>query len=688
MDIRKLSLTPRAIATFAMTVALTFSCVVEAVSIGEVVLQSRLGEPLLAQVDLMVGSGEQIEDSCLSLAAPDPHEEDTSGYLTKANLSFKNDGKRQYVTISSRKPFNDAFARLRLQVNCPGTSNVIKTLTILPDLDASVPQAPITAPSAPAEAANTSPRAPSEAHDIAPAANQRASGNAQPDVEKYLAHKAARPTNKRHSSSARTASTKRGRSASLSAQTTSEKQDRSVSFRLKLSGDTLDESRIGKISAEERALLLARQKLLDADDQMASFLAMQHQVKQLQDELGEIKLQLTQLGVRPATAASSAAAAALAPSATPQMSPTTGTSTGTQGSSPKPAIAVKQPVVQQNDLPSGLFAALGLVLAILALWLGLRYYTKTKSHTGIKSHPDAEPVLQPEDNLSAALKMAISPVVKPSTQEKIVPAPVVAPPIASTARNEAPPPAPQKIEAAEVTEDDSMLEEAGLYASHGRPAKAAEILQEIIKRNPSKADAWTLLLSIHSSLAKASEFEKTAREFLKQHPDSPSWRGIQALGRTFDQNNPLYTENNGRISAAPLFPGTATPIRQVGDILIEMGVLSNQDIQSCLDDFDPKKHGRFGGYLVSRKAITLAQLDQALLQQQGVYNETKPGSMPSLQEMENFLADFDPKRDGSIGEFLASRNITPEQLSQLLRQQSSQGTAAETPQAGVPPPLK
>jgi hypothetical protein len=674
MDIRKSHLRPHAIAAFVMATALAFPCVVEAVSIGEAVLQSRLGEPLLAQVDMTVGSGELIEDSCLSLAAPDPLEQDTSGYLTKANLSFKIEGKRQYVAISSRKPFNDAFARLRLQVKCPGTGSVIKTLTILPDMDASVPQAPVTAPNAPAAAAaaaeKSSVPAPSDAHDIAPATNQRDTLNTQPDVEKYLANKTVRPAHKRHSPFVRIASKKQGRSEI---------------FRLKLSGEPIDESRIGKISAEERALLLARQKLLDADDQMASFLAMQHQVKQLQDELGEIKLKLTQLGINPSTAASSATAA-LAPLATPHTSPATGTTTGTQGNRPNPTIAVKQPVVQQNDLPDGLFAALGLVLVILALWLGLRYYTK------IKSQQDKEYILKPAGNTATTTKMAISPTANPSSQAKSAPAPVmVAPPKTSATRSEAttsPPPTSQKIDA-EVSEEDSMLEEAGLYATHGRPAKAVEILQEIIKRSPAKTNAWTLLLSIYSSLAKAAEFEKTAREFLKHYPSSPSWGGIQALGRTFDQNNPLYVDNNGSLSTAPLLPNTANSHRPVGEVLVEMGILSKQDLQNCLDDFDPKKHGRFGGYLVARKAISLAQLDQALLQQQGVHNEAKPGATPSLQDMENFLADFDPKRDGSVGEFMASRKaFTPEQISQVLQQQSSQRAVAETTQTNEPRPLK
>ena len=671
MNIRKQPLTPKAVMAFA----LAFPCVVQAVSIGEVVLQSRLGEPLLAQVDLMAGSGERIDDSCLSLTAPDPHEEDTSGYLSAANLALKTDGKRQYVVISSRKPLNDAFARLRLQVKCPGSGSVIKTLTILPDMPPPLTQAPIVAPGAPAEAKSTSASPAADTREIPAAANRRGSRNTQPEVEKYLSGKTARPVSKQHPP----------------AQTASKKQGRSASFRLKFSGEPIDESRIGKISAEERILLLAQKKLLDADDQTASFLALQHQVKQLQDELGEIKLQLAQLGTSPSAAPSALAASA--------ASPATGTA-DTRKNRPQPAIAVKQPALPQDDPQNKLLAALGLVLAILALWLGLRHHRKIKSRISIESQRDAKPILKPAGDVATAQNIAMSAAATPpspahSFSAPSFPAPaskiksghapgLVAHPKAST--NEAAPP-PRKIEA-EASEEDSMLEEAGLYAAHGRPAKAVEILQEIIKRSPSKADAWSLLLSIYSSLGNAAEFEKTAREFLKRFKDSPSWSGIQALGRTLDQNNPLYADDNRRFSAPPLLPDTLNSPRPIGDVLMEMGLLSKQDLRNCLDDFDPKKHGRFGAYLVARKAITLAQLDQALLKRQGDSTEAKPGTLPSLQEMENFLADFDPKRDGSVGEFLASRKAdTPEQLGHLLQQQTGHGETAAAPQAEEPPPL-
>lgn len=130
MDIRKPLISSHAMTAFIMVVALEFPCVAYAVNLGEIVLVSKPGEALLAQVELMTGSSERLEDSCLSLLAPDPLQENASSFLTEADLSLMIDGKRQYVYISSHKPFNDASARLRLQIKCLGTRGVIKTLLI------------------------------------------------------------------------------------------------------------------------------------------------------------------------------------------------------------------------------------------------------------------------------------------------------------------------------------------------------------------------------------------------------------------------------------------------------------------------------------------------------------------------------------------------------------------------------
>lgn len=565
MDMRKLRVTSHPITTLIVAVALALPCGTGAVGIGKVVVQSVRGEPLLAQVELIAGSEERIEGSCLSLVAPDPLHEDVGRFLTEADLSIQSDGNRQYVNISSRKTFVDSFSQLRLQVRCPGMSGVIKTLDI--------------------------------------------SSSAQ----KYTG-KTPHPSSAAHD----------------------------------LSGDPGNVSRIGKISSEEIALLLVQQKLL-----VDGFLTMQYQLKQLQDELAEIKSQLAQSSVSSAVVASAAIQ-------------TTGILDRLQGS---------------PYLYDAIWVVLGLALIVFSWWLGSRLYIQIKSHIETGARNVSAPALKRSADV-ATTKALLPYGIKQPSHVTSVSAPAIVPqPKGSTggsvlpvAAHPVPPKAGEK-----VTEMDLMLEEAQLYAANGRLAKAVEILQEIIKQSPSKADAWTLLLSLYSSLGNVSEFESTAREFLKYHKDSPLWGGLQVLGRTLDRDNPLYADSGGRIAAAPLLSDTADLRHPIGDVLIEMGVLSKREIQIYLGDFDPKKHGRFGGYLVARKAITLAQLDQALLQQQGVNVEAQPGALPSLQDIENFLASFDPKQHGSVGKFMAAHNVvTPEQLSQVLKRQSSGGAAVTT----------
>jgi hypothetical protein len=239
------------------------------------------------------------------------------------------------------------------------------------------------------------------------------------------------------------------------------------------------------------------------------------------------------------------------------------------------------PRVSEYFLQNGMLAGFGFLLVILALW----YYTRTRSRVGIKSN-----------------RMAMSTAIKcpPRFKSEQTSSVVTASPMTF---------------GKEVSEVDLMLEEAELYANHGHPATAVKIAQEIIKLDPSKSAAWSLLLSSYSSLGKAVEFEEAAREFLKHHKDSLLWGRIQALGRTLDQDNPLYAGND---NDSPALLHDAAPRRTIGDILIEMGVLSEETLLSWLDTFDPKKHGRFGGYLLTYKVITLEQLNNALLLQQAV----------------------------------------------------------------------
>jgi len=557
-----------------LAVALSFPFVASAVGIGEIVSQSKLGEPLSIRVQLMGETTERIESSCLSLLPPDPDEEGPQDYLVSANLTVKTEMGRPFATINSHKPFNEAFIKIRLRVNCRGQGSATKTLIFLPDFDATLPSQ-IAIPIIAAETGNTF-KASLPGEEQAPAgialALSRNATLSEPPERTTQRTTTQRSPMPHSAATEKGLSVKSGKRQHLSsARATRKKRGRSEIFMLKISSELLDESRIGKISTQEREF--NRQKLLDADDQMASFLAMQHQVKQLQDELGEIKLKLAQFN------------------ASSPMTTLPGANSNLGGSASS----------NTKEEKMGVFAG-GLALAILALLLGLRYYNHRHSQRLGKqtwASMAAEPVAAPEhpaQKITHSKELSeVDAIIEKAELYSFVPT-------SSFAKS-------QK----ELSEIDAIIEEAELYSTYGHPGRATLMLQELIQQHPSKIEAWELLLFILSSQRKKTEFERVARDFMSLNKNDDSWKKIQAMGHSLEQNNPLYSDDDaaGTIAADP--PQLASSKRRlIGNILVETGILSAQEMKNYLDNFDPKQDGRIGEYLVSRKAITNEQLNDVL----------------------------------------------------------------------------
>lgn len=64
-------------------------------------------------------------------------------------------------------------------------------------------------------------------------------------------------------------------------------------------------------------------------------------------------------------------------------------------------------------------------------------------------------------------------------------------------------------------------------------------------------------------------------------------------------------------------PDQAASCRLLGDVLIEMKILSQAALAEAVRDYDPEKHGRLGDYLVARKVINADDLKRALAAQRG-----------------------------------------------------------------------
>lgn len=551
---------PRFAAPLGLILALSLPGIAQAVSIGELVLQSRLGEPFHAKVGLTIDPSETVDADCLSLSVPadtlSPDE-----FLTQANLTLHNEKGISTVLIQGKQPLNNVFIRVQLQVRCPGQGSISRTFIALPSPEISSPDLP----------------------DTASLIQSPTSDSTLSIKNKFVARtETARPKKPRRSnkSNAKPAHADADRPAPISRKAAGEGE-----FRLLLSTRLLDTAG-SKLSDEERAKL---PRLLDMDDRTAEMLALQYQVKQLQSELNEMRMQMKMSTNLPGVAS---------PSSAPVATPTKAA----------PAVATSS---VWDDI-SGLFSSPALALvAILLLLIGLRQYNKrTKPRWNDDPSQDSahdEAALFPS-NLA---KVTPTVVIPPKSAEP-------APPAATTPTETSVPKTSVASDTAKPIADiadaapeaDWVIEEAELYAVHGHPELAIQILEKLLDQSPDKPQAWLLLLSILSSLDRKPEFESAARRFAAVDGSRTYWKEVQALGQRIDKDNPLYFGEIGEThEPVPLAKVNRRPL---GAILLDTGALTEEVLMGVLASFNPKRDGRIGAFLVKHGLISNEQLENAL----------------------------------------------------------------------------
>ena len=296
-----------------------------------------------------------------------------------------------HALSASAMPHEGIKLKMNDKINLAMTENIS-----LPKLNSR-----ITYPSVPAVAEYISTRTPSASHDIAPAAIQNEIRNPQPEVKKQLAIVATL--------------------SEQAAQTTSKNPSRSAAFRLKLSGGMVDESRIGKISAEERAFLLAWKRLFDADDRSANFLSIQNQRNQFQGQSGGVTLKLSELDISPIISTLSATSTPV-PAPVLVSAPVSLATANTRGNRSNLTNYSNQPEDQENklNLQNGLFIAAGLLLVTLALWAGSHFYALIRQHVKIESQQRTEPVMNTQDNAIFVVKTAMESATQPSQPDALL----------------------------------------------------------------------------------------------------------------------------------------------------------------------------------------------------------------------------------------------------------------------------
>ncbi|MEW6561898.1 MAG: hypothetical protein AB1400_01520 [Pseudomonadota bacterium] len=609
-----------------------------ALGIGELTLHSKLGQPLLARVPLSLEANETLDASCLSLQPAVAGEEDAAIYMTRLRLSLTEENGAHTVTIRSNSPMNEPFAKVRLQVKCQDAPAFIRTFTLLPEFDETIlPSQPAT------EKADASDRAAAPGTGTASTRPATTSGPSAPGKPRPQGQK-------------RTAQASKPRAPS----SVPAPKGGTEGAQLKLSGAAPDIKHPGDHAKQA----LTEKRIQDADDQTAKILALQQQIKQMEEQLNLLNLKLAQYA--PASAVATAPATTMpaseplpaipAPASAAEAASAPAVAAPASAPKPQPAAAAPTPSAPGSFLEQGTTFIAAAALSVLLLLLGLlRLNRKRKAEWNA---PEDETSPSSTEQTLTALAQSAHEAASPAAEETAhthspveptpEPPPAPAAPVDEIAQEDEAYLAARQAHTLPSADDlPSLIEEAELYALHGYPDKGQEILQDIVEKHPDYQEAWSLLFSILSSLGKKSEFESNARRFATLYPHAKNWNEISTLGKQLDANNPLYAESAKEEATITQQPASARR-KPIGEILLETGAISVDDLMHSLANFDPKRDGRIGNYLISLGMITQVDLENALrVQEGGASAPAQPAAAPKDEQAVDplpHILEFEPSK--------------------------------------------
>lgn len=186
----------------ALAIAALFSLAATdamALSLGRITVQSALGEPLRAEVDVPDINAEEAASLKTTVALPEAFRSAGLEYNpAMANLQIslqrKPDG-RAYIRISSDRTINDPFVDLILEASW-ASGRIVRDYTMLfdpPNLRQPAPAAPTAPQISPAPASSTAAPSPSSARAAAPASAPTVTITAAPASSAATAAKSAAP---------------------------------------------------------------------------------------------------------------------------------------------------------------------------------------------------------------------------------------------------------------------------------------------------------------------------------------------------------------------------------------------------------------------------------------------------------------------------------------------------------------
>lgn len=491
-----------------------------ALGLGDIQVDSYLGEPLKAQVDLT----DLMDDyeSSLKVRLASPEEYKKHGYAYPYDVKFKfsivnENGKQPMVRITSLRSIEDPYLNLLLEVTSP-TGRIIRDFTFLIDpspemlrnqeLLQAIPvpklaSAPTTTPTMPLNADTHQPLPPLVPHqDVPKKTGRKQTGKSAPHSVEHRAKTKPQAQTQRYVSKLDPDGQLSNKlSLSLSTSLTISSRDPNAPASAKENNDVLQEE------------LIAKEKTLkEMNEQIAE---MHEVIKVLQG-----KLSLTVSSGVPA--ASGITAIPVASAVATQVA-----------SAPAAKVVVTAPVnVAEGNQLSQIIAWLklhskallaGLSVTLLGL-LGFYWYRKRKLESGWIPN-----------GLFDDLEQTAAPIAT----ETVAAPPVVTKKLDVGAQSMKVPAYKEQKAQSNLPAEYDLLEEADIYLRFGHDKLAEEVLRDALKINDKNPEIYLTLLGIFDTRGDAQGFEAIALA-MKPIANEDMWKKVVAMGKKLDIANALY----------------------------------------------------------------------------------------------------------------------------------------------------
>ena len=177
---------------------------------------------------------------------------------------------------------------------------------------------------------------------------------------------------------------------------------------------------------------------------------------------------------------------------------------------------------------------------------------------------------------------------------------------------------PEVSKGAIVLEDaDSVVKGARLFYEDGAIARAVELLQYAIERDPAQLKCWLALFEIFRLERLSGEYATLAQRFKERHGESSYWPKVQYFGREIDGGNALYQE-------------------PIVDKFQTIGPAQAKRI-AAESSFDPIAENWLGAPMDFENEVLANELRKAVMAEAGITDgDLLPNPMPALRNVEMF----------------------------------------------------